>query len=322
MSQKTFASLFSCAGCVDQLAEKSGYLHSFAVEYDAEMANLFHHNYKNVPLFVQDIVTFDAPDCSIDWLHASPPCVFDSGARLKKVTEQDLKKQKDQMSAVFNIIKKTEAKFVSIENVAKFYTSEAFAYFQFLMILEGYHYHMTEISSKHLRVGQDRKRTFCLYYKDETDIPDLNVEFEPFDNWFEAFDLEKLEEAQYFHIKPIQRLVDHLEETGLIKFAPYIIERTGYKNNAPQFRDRLQNMWTIKSAIADDYKGGKGRSKYLLVVDKNLKGYNVHHDQLKLLQGFSRVFDLGDNSRVAVRAAGNGCPPQMLQRAIKQIRSY
>lgn len=320
MPQKTFASLFSCTGCVDQLAESNGYLHKFAVEYDSEMANLFHRNYKDVPLFVQDVINFSPPACTIDWLHASPPCVLDSGARMKEITADELAAQSSQMGAVFKIVRDTRAKFISIENVAKFFNSKAFREFHACMLSDGYKYHSSAVNSKNLGIGQERVRSFCFYYRDIADTPTLTYGVKKLASWFEAFNLAELEEVSYSHIKPVQKVVDTLVHNELLAESPYLIERVAYRNNAPQYRGQSQNMWTIKSAIADDYRKGKGRSKYLLIVDTDLKGYNVHHDQLKLLQGFSKDFYLGDNPRIAVRAIGNACPPQMLHQAIKNIR--
>lgn len=321
MSQKTYASLFSCAGCVDQLPMTNGYRHVFAVEYDPEMANLFHHNYPDVPLFVQDVVTFKPPSASpLDWLHASPPCTLDSGARLKSVTDDELLQQKRQSLSVVRIAAKTRARFVSIENVSSYYQSRAFADMDREMNMIGYRGQMISVKGGEAKIGQDRSRTFCLFFKSSNHIPDVVCESAEYSNWSKAFNLDKMGAVDYEHIKPVKRLVTSLRGTPDIAY-PVIIERIGYKGDKPQFRTSSGNMWTIKSAIADDYKQGNGRSKYLLVVDENGVGYNVHHDQLKLLQGFRPDFYLSENCRIAVRAIGNACPPQMLAKAIREIKN-
>lgn len=298
----------------------NGYKHVFAVEYDSEMANLFHHNYPDTPLFVQDVVTFAPPsNTPLDWLHASPPCTLDSGARVKGVTDDELLQQKRQSLSVVRIAAKTGARFVSIENVNAYYRSEAFADMDRGMNMIGYRGQIITVKGSEAKIGQDRSRTFCLYFKVSYHIPELIYQSAEYFNWSEAFDLNEMAAVAYEHIKPIKRLIVALRETPDINY-PVMIERISYRNGKPQFRTREENMWTIKSAIADDYKQGNGRSKYLLVLDEDGAGYNVHHDQLKLLQGFHPDFYLGENCRVAVRAIGNACPPQMLAKAIQEIK--
>ena len=88
---KTFASLFSGGGGADIGAKAAGYLLSWGIEYDSDIAKVANGNLGN-HIVCADILKCDPKNFEcVDWLHASPPCPSFSVAKNGGVeTEQDI----------------------------------------------------------------------------------------------------------------------------------------------------------------------------------------------------------------------------------------
>lgn len=310
-----FASLFSCAGCVDQLPVANGYSIELAVEYDNEMADLYAKNHGEGHLYRGDILSVPLSTIpKLDWLHASPPCVLDSDAKQTSATLEDRHKQKLTLRKTLEIAQQSGSGFISIENVPGFYRTDAFAELVKCLSQDGYQHWV--VTSFVKGIGQKRKRTFAFFLKDGDPrfLPKLSAKTPEHRGWGDIIDINKLEKTEYTHLKHQPALIKRLLKEGLDE--PVIMER-GKMSGFPRYRKSSEELWTILSFLADDGKKAQGRSKYLLVVTPDGGARNMHHDQLKLLQGFSSNFDLGSNPRIAVRAIGNACSPDHLQQTIE-----
>lgn len=315
--QLKFGSLFSCAGCIDQLPKALGYKLSLAVEHNPESAELYAQNYGGKHLHIQSVLDpFPIPE-NLDWLHASPPCTLDSPARRSKPTEEEREHQNKIVMSVYNTTLVSRAKFISMENVTSFYETWAFKRLNLKMAELGYRQFYTIQRGCN---GQDRRRGFMFWWKEEKDIPDLSMLPEIVNaSWLEQINIRALEKDITWRMSArISREVRRALEDPKAVF-PVLMERGKFSDRA-MYRSADQKSFTIVSSLADDGKSGRGRSKYLMVVSKTGKVYNMHHDQLKKLQGFDKNFDLGDNPRIAVSAIGNACPPELMIKAIRGMQ--
>lgn len=310
---KTFASLFSCGGCADQLPAANGYRQVYALEYDSEMAEVFKLNH-DCPIIIEDILTTEIPDLQVDWLHASPPCTIFSGARGCGVLLSEFEHAIKLSMKVHEFAIKMKAPFVSIENVTGYYNSTAFLEMQKRFLADGYFLQIHTVKAEDIGLPQTRIRAFALFYKTPEDLPIIQDPLEVnYSGWAEAINLSKLPETI---IKP-GSLVTPLKALDLIlqDQLPAIVPVVNYRRNM-KAHGKNDSIETIKAAIADDGKGKNGRSRYMVVKMTDGSYRNMIADQLKILQGFSQQYKLPTNPRVAVRAIGNACPPQMLAEAL------
>lgn len=313
---KTFASLFSGVGCLDQLPKELGYDLVYANEYDPEIADLYRLNHGD-HIVVEDFLTISIPDVQLDWLHISPPCVTDSGARNKKtVANQERLNQGLHVKKIVIFVEATKAKFVTMENVPAYYKNAAFATLREKMAGLGYQFRLEGFNAKDAGLGQDRKRTIACWYKSTSDVPKLKKSYKhPVARWASLVDWRSLPPC--VHTAATFKVFDNIRSAQHL--FPILVERIGYRGGAPNYRSVDQPAWTIKASIADDGGTGNGRSKFLTVITKDGLPFNLTTKELAKLQGFAAEFKFSGIPRVDVRAIGNGCPPQLMGLAIEKV---
>lgn len=313
-----FGSLFTGAGCIDQLPIANKYVHTYANEYSQELADVFSANY-NHPIVVKDIFDTVFPDIQLDWLHASPPCVLHSGARQKKPTLSQIETDIALSHRVYEFAMATKAKFVSIENVPAYYKSQSFFQFHESMSAQKYLCSISKQQASLCGLAQSRSRGFALYFKATQDIPVL----------VNTLDLNQLGWADAINVNSLPKLVCKdgaypkplaMIEACYTKNAKYPIAMPCVTfSNQDRARSGIDVLATIKAAVCDDYKSKKGRKNFMIVKAGDDDYRTMTADAIKVVQGFHKDFKIPENNRVAMRAIGNACPPQMLASAINQL---
>lgn len=313
---KTFASLFSCAGCVDQLPAANGYTQIYANEYDDHMADIYEMNYTHT-VDRRDFLDIEIPDIKLNWLHASPPCTIHSGARNKEVSKIEEEKHRQMTLKVHKFAMLTAADFVSIENVKQYYKSEMFYELSERMIADGYLCRIVSVSASEVGLPQSRVRGFALFYRELSAIPVLtNTLTRSIAPWEELIDISVLPvvEPKPASYPFIRSLVSEIPADQFPVWSAVVNYTKKYKP-----KPAGANVETIKAMIADDGKSKNGRSRYILIFEGNGTIRTMVAEELKKIQGFHPDFYLPENQNMAVRAIGNACPPQMLAKAINVV---
>lgn len=151
----TFMSLFSGGGGADIGAMMAGMTPVAAVEYDADIADVYRHNLGD-HVTVADICALDPADFpAVDVLHASPPCPnFSTAKRGATETPQDIALS----DAVIRFVTTLRPRAFTLENVIGYRKSESYRRILAALHESGYWTAVHKINFADYGVPQTRRR--------------------------------------------------------------------------------------------------------------------------------------------------------------------
>jgi DNA-cytosine methyltransferase len=205
------ATLFSGGGGVEALLkDRIDFVH--AVEYDAQIANVYRQNHGD---HVQ-VARVEDVDYStwgqLDYLHASPVCKNASQAKTGGI-ESDTDIQ--TALAVVRCLDTTQPRVFTLENVWGYRQFEAFKRICQALDRGGYMWHFEHLNSADFGVPQTRRRLILRAVRDSL-LPGWPAP-EPWVGWYAAIEdlLPDLPDSQFAPWQ-LERLPAHLGETAML----------------------------------------------------------------------------------------------------------
>jgi site-specific DNA-cytosine methylase len=322
MSKFTYFTLFGGAGIGTSRLRELGGECLGTIEHDLEQFEMWTKNYEirwiGEP---RDILTSPIPAQEVDILQASPPCVNFSGAKIKKnVTLADQEKDMALSLKIADYVDRMNPKLVIIENVPKYFKSEAFK--QIRTKIESLGYNQSNYST---RFGWSyglpiaRERGFYVAWKgSERVYKQSSYKKAGSEGWYrhiqdcltpETGGLTKWQNLALDNFKVSNNY------SGLV-----IMSRVGMRKTANYVYELNAILPAIKASLADDGKGGRGRSK-IWTVHNIQTGYNMNLEPRAFanLMGVERTFQISEIPRVALRSIGNGIVPAIINDLVEQF---
>lgn len=159
---RTFATLFSGGELAGVGLQAAGLRHLWGVEYDPEIAVVAEQN--GFSLHIDDVRAVDYASLeSPDWLHMSPVCKNASVAKSHATEESD---DIETAGACVRAITALRPRVVSLENVWRYRTFEAFKLILRGLHDSGYHYEYWHLNAADYGVPQTRKRLILVARQD------------------------------------------------------------------------------------------------------------------------------------------------------------
>lgn len=336
----TFASLFSGIGGADLGAIAAGLEHTWGLEYESPLAELYKANIGDchvMNILDANSIKFDRPD----WLHASPVCKSFSAANKNK---GELQLDIDCAKKVVEFLEVLQPKHFSLENVQAYGKSHSFGLIVDALNRLGYWSNWQVLNSADFGVPQSRRRLILLAVKGGF-LPSLPQK-EKHVGWYEAI-------ADLVHDLPDSKLADwqinalpkeikdhyfvpYFFETGfsqaknqtepastIMAFASgvgkgraykaLLIENTGARSDRPlQTRNADEPCWTLRAMGQD---GHYHRSNALV----NSRVVALDIKCLARLQSFPDNYKWSDKKSLDGKGIGNSVTPLMFQKLITNM---
>lgn len=331
----TFGSFFSGGGLADVGAKMAGYILTFAVEYDARIAEVYRRNLGN-HIIVADVRHVDIDSLPyVDLFHASPVCTRASVANRNR-GESALDIETAQATAEY--IRRKLPKAVTIENVSRYRDFEAYRLIIATLDECGYWHNASIENSANYGVPQTRRRLIVRAIRGGF-VPALPAPVR-WVGWYEAIEdlIPGLPRGKFADWQ-IARLPQDIKT--------YLFAQGGYDNtltlaekSSPAHTVTANtNQISIRAFIVDGQPCDNGEK--LTIKNNNEPVYtiaaSVNHRPARAWLSSGRVvrmtprclarfqslpdwYKLPDNNKLAGVIIGNGVPCLMYQRIAESLK--
>lgn len=326
MSNYLWVSNFSGCGGSTIGAIKAGFTSLWANDFDKDIAEIYRKNIES-PISTKDVkeITYHYLDLvptvydrersnTVLVFQSSPPCQDYSRANNRKDSESDRARILIDTLWMYS---KLQPEYIVIENVPAYRTSEAYLEFESHILNMGYQVNSAVLDAANYGVPQNRKRFFAVFNR----------------NGYERIDLSKLKKrCEIGWYAALKDIIDELEDTTLTdaqlrqldklsSTIPYLIERVGYYGGKPKIRSYIEPCWTLRSHLADDGKGGNGRSNLINIWLPEGTTKKLDTRCFSRLQSFDDSFTWSGSFVAKIRAIGNSIAPKMMETICNEIKS-
>jgi DNA (cytosine-5)-methyltransferase 1 len=293
----------------------------WGIDFDEEISNLYRHN-------IGSILNMDVTKLRTEYLDViptrkererddqilivqiSPPCQEHSNANLHK------NKTSDRANLIHNtqlITHYLQPEYIIVENVPSFGKSDTYQLWKSLQV--NYIESHDILNAYDYDIPQSRKRFISVLSR--CDMPIVGM------------GLVKKHNNKTSWYGFVERFVPYLEETTLSKSQipvverlseecfPIVIERVGFYGE-PKYRTKYEPIWTLRSHLATDGKGGV-RSNVINIVTSDRKVYKADTRCFSRWQGFPDEYEWSNNFGLNVKAIGNSVPPMMIAAVCDEI---
>lgn len=299
---------YTGGGGVEAALREFGIEPLFGIEYDADIAGVARAN--GIPARVADARAVDPETLpSVDWLHASPPCVrASSGSGGAWETEEDTVLAR----AVMDYLVRHKPRWFSLENVTAYAEFQAFANLLALLHREGYAFRWWSVDAADFGVPQNRRRLLLLArlgglqpkapLQTHTDqLTPILEKRQPHVGWYETVRdlLPEMPRAEFANWQ-FDVLAERgwLAEDGRVR-APYIFVINGSNTTSRTVRAFDKPIFTLRAGRLDIHRAWLGPDMVVRLTPR----------ALARLQSLPESFVLPEDCGLANKVIGNSVPP-------------